>query len=185
MDRPRSAKIARSLYALCDFARSRLLNKAGTPAKVANLRLSHSLGTFVASRARRANTMKPITDARPFAESTDANLARNVLLFPSANRRSFRQISVSAENGTIRLFGLVHSFSLRQVAIAMAKRVADVRHVVDDLEVDQRRLVVKTAGAADQPSTHSQNLCGKSRILCSKRRVSKCWKIGLRLRPIQ
>jgi hypothetical protein len=88
--------------------------------------------------------MKPITDARPFAESTDANLARNVRLFLSG--RSFRQISVSAEKGTIRLSGLVHSFSLRQVATAMAKRVAGVRHVVDDLEVDQEEIGCQSCG---------------------------------------
>jgi hypothetical protein len=56
MDQQRSAKIARGLYALCDFARSRLLNKAGTPAMVANLRLSHSFGTFVASGEQHDET---------------------------------------------------------------------------------------------------------------------------------
>lgn len=78
----------------------------------------------------------PIADARPSADATDAHLARQVRLFLSANRASCSRISVRVEEGTVRLSGSVRSFFLRQTAIALAKQLAGVRYVVDDLEVD-------------------------------------------------
>jgi osmotically-inducible protein OsmY len=74
----------------------------------------------------------------------DADLARNVRLFLGAHRNGFQRITVWAESGTVRLSGPVGSFFLRQMAIAMAKRVAGVRHVVDDLEVDLPRQIARS-----------------------------------------
>jgi osmotically-inducible protein OsmY len=84
--------------------------------------------------------MRPIADIQPTADTVDAELAKKVQLFLSANRRGFRRVSVWAEGETVRLAGPVDSFYLRQMAAALAKRVAGVRHVVDDLEVDQEEI---------------------------------------------
>ena len=84
--------------------------------------------------------MRPIADVQPTADTVDAELAKKVQLFLSANRRGFRRVSVCAEGETVRLAGPVDSFYLRQMAAALAKRVAGVRHVVDDLEVDQEEI---------------------------------------------
>jgi len=80
--------------------------------------------------------MKPIADAQAFADATDADLVRRVRLFLTANRGGLSELGVWAQSGTIGLSGRVRSFYLRQMAIALAKQVAGVRRVVDDLEVD-------------------------------------------------
>ncbi len=79
--------------------------------------------------------MKQLFDGESRA---DADLARNVRLFLGAHRNWFQRISVWAESGTVRLPGPVGSFFLRQ----MAMRVAGVRYVVDDFEVDLPRQIV-------------------------------------------
>ena len=84
--------------------------------------------------------MRPTVDVQPTADTADAELAKKVQLFLSANRRGFGRVSVSAEGETVRLAGPVESFYLRQMAAALAKRVAAVRYVVDDLEVDQEEI---------------------------------------------
>lgn len=86
--------------------------------------------------------MRPSVDVQPTADTADAELAKKVQLFLSANRRGFRRVSVWAEGETVRLSGPVESFYLRQLAAALAKRVAGVRYVLDDLEVDQKRLAL-------------------------------------------
>lgn len=89
--------------------------------------------------------MKPTFESEFRVDSADADLARNVRLFLGTHRNGFRRISVWAESGTVRLSGPVGSFFLRQMAIAMAKRVAGVRHVVDDLEVDLPRQITSAS----------------------------------------
>lgn len=84
--------------------------------------------------------MKPTTECRPFADTMDAELARAVQLFLNANRTGYRRIIVWAERGTVSLSGSVRSYFLRQMAVALAKRVAGVRHVVDGLEVEWEEL---------------------------------------------
>lgn len=66
----------------------------------------------------------------------DKELATRVRLFLCVNRNGFRHIIVSSEGGVVRLCGLVKSFYIRQMALALTLRVAGVRQVVDDLEVD-------------------------------------------------
>lgn len=70
-------------------------------------------------------------------ELMDSSLANRVKLFLVAQRGGFREIGVRAEAGTIKLSGPVTSFFLRQTAIELAKRVAGVRHVIDDLDVER------------------------------------------------
>jgi osmotically-inducible protein OsmY len=89
--------------------------------------------------------MKPTFDREFRVDSADADLVRNVRLFLGARHSGFQRIGVRAESGTVRLCGPVGSFFLRQMAIAMAKRVAGVRHVVDDLEVEVPRQVASGA----------------------------------------
>ena len=80
--------------------------------------------------------MESIAVAQPSTDVAITELAKKVRLFLNANRRGFGRVSVWAEGETVRLAGPVESFYLRQMAAALAKRVAGVRYVVDDLEVD-------------------------------------------------
>ena len=80
--------------------------------------------------------MNPMTEKRTTVNATDVELAKKVRLYLTANRHGFRRIDIHADGGLIRLSGPVHSFFLRQLAIATASRVAGVRQVIDDLEVD-------------------------------------------------
>jgi osmotically-inducible protein OsmY len=66
----------------------------------------------------------------------DKELAKRVRLFLCVNRNGFRRIVVLSEGGVVRLCGLVKSFYVRQMALMLAQRVAGVRQVVDNLEVD-------------------------------------------------
>ena len=81
--------------------------------------------------------MRPSVDVQSTVDMTDAELAKKVQLYLSANRSGFGRVNVCVEGETVRLAGPVDSFYLRQLAAALAKRVAGVRYVVDDLEVDQ------------------------------------------------
>ena len=80
--------------------------------------------------------MNTATKAQPCSEATNADLARTVHRALCANRNGCRRIVVRVEEGIVRLSGPVHSFFLRQIAIALAKQVVGVRQVIDDLEVD-------------------------------------------------
>lgn len=80
--------------------------------------------------------MKPLEVTRSYPDTTDTDLARNVRLVLSTNRSGYRSIRIRAEGGTVRLFGSVDSFFLRQMAIALAKQTVGVCHIVDDLEVE-------------------------------------------------
>jgi osmotically-inducible protein OsmY len=88
------------------------------------------------SNRSETRTMKPTFDGEVRINSPDTDLARNVRQFLDTHRNGFQRVSIRSEKGTVRLSGHVGSFFLRQMAIAMAKRVAGVRHVVDDLKVD-------------------------------------------------
>jgi osmotically-inducible protein OsmY len=79
--------------------------------------------------------MKTSGEARCLANSEDMELARRVQLFLYAKRGGFQRISVGAEAGAVRLSGPVGSYFLRQTAVSLAKRVAGVRCVVDELQV--------------------------------------------------
>jgi osmotically-inducible protein OsmY len=89
--------------------------------------------------------MNPIADAQTSVDATTPDLAKAVRLFLTANRRGFREVSVWAESGTVRLCGPVHSFFLRQMAVTLAKKVTGVHHVIDDLEVDPMETVAPRA----------------------------------------
>lgn len=92
------------------------------------------MNSFVAIFESQDLAEKP--DVQVPVDSTDGDLAKKVELFLSAKRNGLRQISVWAGAGNVRLSGVVGSFFLRQLALEMTKRVAGVRHVVDDLEVE-------------------------------------------------
>ncbi len=70
------------------------------------------------------------------AEVTSPELARKVKLFLHSHRKGFERIKVREDCGVITLSGHVGSFYLRQLAIALARRVAGVQRVTDVLQVD-------------------------------------------------
>lgn len=84
--------------------------------------------------------MKTDTEPQLPPELVDTALANRVKLFLVAQRGSFRELGVWADAGTVTLSGPVNSFFLRQTAIAMAKRVAGVRNVIDDLDVEREEI---------------------------------------------
>jgi osmotically-inducible protein OsmY len=84
--------------------------------------------------------MKPAADFQRGIPAADADLASAVHSYLNASRADYRQVSVGAEGGTITLSGSVRTFFLRQTAVAIARQVAGVRRVIDDLEVDRESL---------------------------------------------
>ena len=69
------------------------------------------------------------------AETEDRELASRVELYLGTTRPALSGVRVDAGQGTVRLNGKVPTFHLRQLAVAAARRVAGVRHVVDELSV--------------------------------------------------
>jgi osmotically-inducible protein OsmY len=65
----------------------------------------------------------------------DDELERHVRLYLThCGHRPVTALDVEAHNGVITLRGVVPSFYVRQLAIACARRVAGVRHVVDHIK---------------------------------------------------
>jgi hypothetical protein len=67
--------------------------------------------------------------------TADKDLARLVKLCLSEKRNEFRKLSVWADNGVVRLSGEIGSYHVRQLAISIARQVAGVLHVTDDMHV--------------------------------------------------
>jgi osmotically-inducible protein OsmY len=88
------------------------------------------------TRRPEDQVMNSAAKAQPCSEATDADLARTVHRALCANRNGCSRIVVRVEEGSVRLSEPVRSFFLRQTAIALAKQVAGVRQVIDDVEVD-------------------------------------------------
>jgi osmotically-inducible protein OsmY len=65
----------------------------------------------------------------------DEWLAERVKLSLNQRRPEFCKLSVWADFGTIELSGEIGSFYLRQLAISIAKHVAGVLHVRDEMHV--------------------------------------------------
>ena len=86
----------------------------------------------------------------------DDDLAKRVRLYLIEMRREFWSVLVSAEDGSIRLGGSVSSFYLRQLAVAVARRVAGVRHVEDTIFVEDSR--IRTKLRLNVPSITAWNL---------------------------
>ena len=80
--------------------------------------------------------MNSAAKAQPCSEATDADLRERCIVRLVANRNGCSRIVVRVEEGSVRLSEPVRSFFLRQTAIALAKQVAGVRQVIDDVEVD-------------------------------------------------
>lgn len=80
--------------------------------------------------------MNSFGDSHEIPVSLNTVLANRVKVFLAAQRGGFRRINVHAEADTVRLSGSVTSFFLRQAAVVMAKRVAGVRNIIDDLVVE-------------------------------------------------
>lgn len=80
--------------------------------------------------------MKAVAEVSSQVVANDAHLARTVRNSLAANRLGFRQLQVEVEVGVVRLSGSVASFYLKQTAIAIAKQVAGIYQVVDELDVE-------------------------------------------------
>lgn len=80
--------------------------------------------------------MKSTANVRPTPTPTDAELAHQVKHFLNKNRGGCQRVGVRVDAGAVKLTGSVGSFFLRQVAIALAKQVSGVRHVLDEVKVD-------------------------------------------------
>jgi hypothetical protein len=63
------------------------------------------------------------------------DLARRVRLYLAAQRPELGKLLVEVEGESVRLAGPVRSFYVRQLALAVASRVAGVQHIVDEIEV--------------------------------------------------
>src|SRR5688572_9010524 len=93
-------------------------------------------------------TVQRHTGCKPASRATPANgqggvkmradteLAVHVRDMLSASRRDLCGIAVLVTDGQVRLFGPVRSFYLRQVAVEKARRVPGVRHVADEMIVE-------------------------------------------------
>ena len=66
----------------------------------------------------------------------DGELAKRVGLYLVSARYELSTLMVNSQDGIVRLTGRVPSFYLRQLAVSCAQRVAGVRNVVDELQVD-------------------------------------------------
>jgi osmotically-inducible protein OsmY len=84
--------------------------------------------------------VKPAADSPRCTHAADAELAGAVQLSLYASRADYRQVNVGADGGTVSLSGSVRTYFLRQLAVAIARRVTGVRRVVDDLVVDRQTL---------------------------------------------
>jgi osmotically-inducible protein OsmY len=78
-----------------------------------------------------------VTAASPIPDlSPDGELSKRVALYLANTRNELSALAISSIDGVVGLQGTVSSFYLRQLAVACARRVAGVRGVVDELQVD-------------------------------------------------
>lgn len=75
------------------------------------------------------------TTEKPLLDPSDADFAQNLRSYMIARRGELRGVSIRVDCGTVELTGTVQSFHLKQLAVTLAKHVANVRRVIDDLEV--------------------------------------------------
>jgi hypothetical protein len=82
--------------------------------------------------------------------STNYNeeLAGRVRLSLTQRRPEFCKLSVREDNGTVELSGEISSYYLRQLAITIARHVAGVLHVRDEMHVPLFQGLPKLACAA-------------------------------------
>jgi hypothetical protein len=93
---------------------------------------------------------KPINllSASP-ADSADGDLKRRVTTFLSTQHRpALRSLEVDVREGTVTLRGRVATFYEKQLSGQLARRVAGVIRLVDDVIVKEVRLDRRQAGAA-------------------------------------
>jgi hypothetical protein len=89
-------------------------------------------------QANRAEgtTMKPHIVQLALSPHSGQELGRRVRLYLRATRLEFAAVKVEViDDSIIRLSGSVGSYYSRQLAVATAKRVAGVRHVIDEILV--------------------------------------------------
>jgi hypothetical protein len=83
------------------------------------------------------------------ANSTDRDLARRVTSFLSTQHRpALRNLEVEVSEGTVTLRGRVATFYEKQLSGQLARRVAGVIRLVDDVIVKEIRLDRRQPGTA-------------------------------------
>lgn len=73
--------------------------------------------------------------AEPLMHACDDDLQRRVKQCLADRRRELGRLQVHAVDGSVRLFGSVGSFYLRQLALSAVRCVDGVQHVIDDMDV--------------------------------------------------
>lgn len=70
---------------------------------------------------------------------SDLELEERVRIFLNQrNVPSLRHVSVSAENGTVRLRGRVRTYYEKQLCVSCCKHVAGVMKIVDETRVERK-----------------------------------------------
>ena len=107
---------------------------------------------------------KPVNplDASP-DDSADHDLKRRVTTFLSTQHRpALRNLKVEVREGTVTLRGGVATFYEKQLSGQLARRVAGVLRLVDDVIVKEVRLDRRQAGAAIRSLVKSDSSPGHS-----------------------
>lgn len=92
--------------------------------------------------------------SRPAMSPLDADLAKRVGLALVAKWMELRNVDVWADRGSVRLAGTVKSFYVRQLAVSLARHVAGVVEIIDELEVESEQ----PASRCDVPPPKSASL---------------------------
>jgi hypothetical protein len=89
--------------------------------------------------------------------TADADLLLRIgIALAARHRAAWRAVRVGAQNGILRLEGVVPTFYDRQLILAVAQHVAGVLRVEDELTIDElpARRQEAAAGAAPTPTGH-------------------------------
>lgn len=94
--------------------------------------------------------MKPATTVQDTsaADCADTELVRRLTTFLVSKHGELRNVSVTAEQGTVWLAGTVNSFYAKQLAIDLAIHTSGVKNVVDQLKVGPSLELPREGGAA-------------------------------------
>jgi len=92
-----------------------------------------------------------------FSSTADADLLLRIgIALAARQRHAWRVVRVAAQNGVVRLEGIVPTFYDRQLILAVAQHVAGVLRVEDELAIDEPsvRQPAAITEIAATPSVH-------------------------------
>ena len=89
-----------------------------------------------------------------FNSAADADLLLRIgIALAARHRAAWRVVRVAAQNGIVRLEGIVPTFYDRQVILAVAQHVAGVLRVEDELAIDDPANQIAPAVEYSEPET--------------------------------